>query len=291
LVCAKMTHWSLDGNNLPYQYTVNAGVLTKENSDAATLDNTYCMGFEIDVRGTGGTDEIECKYYYDAISTGNTDRASDSTDFECFNRNLSTLAQTYSDNEVKTTTDSGNWDAFDTAMTNWSNAYQILIDKRLDLEIATNYLTTLGTTTGVDASGADAGAVNVNAADYYNDGYKQRWSDSVNATGLVQLYNAKDGTHASASSDYTASSDAYSARAVLIASANSDYLLAQAQWEENNALISKLTILTEIAEAASDAAFTAEEDAEEASEDAYDDWEDAVDAYAGIEAVGETAAV
>lgn len=77
----------------------------------------------------------------------------------------------------------------------------------------------------------------------------------------------------------------------MIASANSDYLLAQAQWEENNALISKLTILTEIASAASDAALIAEEDAEEASEDADDDYEDAVDDYAGIAAVGETAAV
>jgi hypothetical protein len=73
LVCAKMKHWSLDLNNLPYEYTAVAGVLTRENIGASTLDNTYCMGFEIDVSGVGGTDEIECKYYYDAISTGNTD--------------------------------------------------------------------------------------------------------------------------------------------------------------------------------------------------------------------------
>lgn len=57
-------------------------------------------------------------------------------------------------------------------MTTWANAYQILIDKRLDLEIAANYLTTLGLTTGVDSTGADAGVTNVTEADYYNDGYK-----------------------------------------------------------------------------------------------------------------------
>jgi hypothetical protein len=68
-------------------------------------------------------------------------------------------------------------------------------------------------------------------------------------------------------------------------------LLAQAQWEENNALISKLTVLTEIATDASDAAETASEDAADAFEDATDDWEDAVDAYAGVAATEETGAV
>jgi len=57
-------------------------------------------------------------------------------------------------------------------MTTWANAYQILIDKRLDLEIAADYLTKLGLTTGVNATGADAGVTNANAAEYLNDGYK-----------------------------------------------------------------------------------------------------------------------
>jgi len=48
--------------------------------------------------------------------------------------------------------------------------------------------------------------------------------------------------------------------------------LAQAQWEENNALISKLTVLHEIANVASSAALLAEEAADDALEEATDDW-------------------
>jgi hypothetical protein len=65
--------------------------------------------------------------------------------------------------------------------------------------------------------------------------------------------------------------------------------LAQAQWEENNALISKLTVLHEIANDASAAALLAEEAADDALEAATDDWSDAVDAYAGVAAAGEVA--
>lgn len=56
-------------------------------------------------------------------------------------------------------------------MNAWAAEYQILIDKRLDLEVAADYLTKLGLTTGVDAAGAAAGVTNATEADYYNDGY------------------------------------------------------------------------------------------------------------------------
>jgi hypothetical protein len=65
--------------------------------------------------------------------------------------------------------------------------------------------------------------------------------------------------------------------------------MAQALWEENNALISKLTVLHEIAGVASSAALSAEESMDDALAEATDDWQDAVDAYAGVEAVGEVA--
>lgn len=65
--------------------------------------------------------------------------------------------------------------------------------------------------------------------------------------------------------------------------------MAQAQWEENNALISKLTVLHEIANAASSAAFSAEEAAEDALEEAESSYEDALDDYNGVEATGEVA--
>jgi len=64
-------------------------------------------------------------------------------------------------------------------------------------------------------------------------------------------------------------------------------LLAQAQWLENNALISKLTVLHEIANAASGVALGTEESTADALEEATTDWQDAVDAYDGTETVEE----
>merc|ERR1712151_446322 len=118
-------------------------------------------------------------------------------------------------------------------MTNWAAGYEILIDKRLDLDIADHYLTQLGLTAGLDATGAAAGVTNGNAADYYNDGYTQRYSDTTNNTGVLQLYNTASSDSTSADGDYTTATTNYSDRAVLIASANSDYLLADALWEQN----------------------------------------------------------
>jgi len=97
--------------------------------------------------------------------------------------------------------------------------------------------------------------------------------------------------YTNATTDYTTSETAYSERAVLIASANSDYLLAQAQLDENNALIAKLTVLTEISFAAKEAANTAMGDADTALDDATDDWAAARDAYAGIAAADPNPAV
>jgi len=87
-------------------------------------------------------------------------------------------------------------------------------------------------------------------------GFKEQynWNDGTADTGHLPDYTAASTAYTNATTDYTTAETAYSDRAVLIASANSDYLLAQAQLDENNALISKLTILTEISLAASNAA-------------------------------------
>lgn len=92
LVCSSKLNWGVDANNLPYQYTANgSSVLTKENSNAAALANTYCLGFEATV--TGSADGLSCHYYYDAFPTGNTaETSAASTTQECLKRNLSTLA-------------------------------------------------------------------------------------------------------------------------------------------------------------------------------------------------------
>lgn len=101
---------------------------------------------------------------------------------------------------------------------------------------------------------------------------KYNWVDGDTTTGASIEYTNASNEFTEASGDYTGSETTYSNRAVAIASAESDYRLAQALWEQNNALINKLTVLTEIAEAASDAALGAEEAADDALEDASDDW-------------------
>lgn len=117
------------------------------------------------------------------------------------------------------------------------------------------------------------------------------WNDSVKDTGHLPDYTDASTDYTNATTDYTNSETAYSARAVLIASANSDYLLAQAQLDENNALISKLTVLTEISFAAKEASNTAMGDASTALDDATDDWAAARDAYAGVAAADPNPAV
>lgn len=117
------------------------------------------------------------------------------------------------------------------------------------------------------------------------------WNDSVIDTGHLPDYTNASTDYTNATTDYTNSESNYSARAVLIASANSDYLLAQAQLDENNALIAKLTVLTEISFAAKEAANTAMGDADTALDDATDDWAAARDAFAGIAAADPNPAV
>jgi len=172
-------------------------------------------------------------------------------------------------------------------MTNWATAYETLIGLRADLDIAEYYSAQLKLANGTDGAVANGGAL------YGFDGFIQRYNndDSGTITGALIEYTDASTDYTDANEDYVDSLALYSARAVEIASANSDYMLAQAQWEENNALISKLTVLSEIATAASDASNTAMGNAADASEDAADDWQDAVDAYSGVAEAGENAAV
>lgn len=148
--------------------TATAGVLA--NAAGTTMANTTCTGFTADV-----TSGLACTYYYDNIPTVPT-AGSDTTGIECYRRNLSVLAETYSNSIVATTTDSaGDWDSFNTAITNWATAYESLIDKRLDLDVASDYLTKLGVTVGLTASdlGVVTDAVSVDgSASYGVDGYK-----------------------------------------------------------------------------------------------------------------------
>lgn len=186
---------------------------------------------------------------------------------------------------VATETDSeGDWDSMATALTNWDTAYENLIDARAEVQVAKEYYTDLNlvytdTTADVDAT-------------YGYQGFTEKYNyvDGDTTTGALIEYTDATDDYSSAEADYTNAAALYSARAVAIASAESDYLLAQAQWEENNALISKLTVLTEIAAAASSAALETEEAMEDALENATDDWQDAVDAYSGIEEGGEVEA-
>lgn len=114
---------------------------------------------------------------------------------------------------------------------------------------------------------------------------------TAGGTGAKQEYDTASTDYTNATTDYTNSETTYSARAVLIASANSDYLLSQAQWEENNALISKLTVLNEIATAVSDADESAMEAAEETWEEAEEAYEDAAALYDGVAATANDDAI
>jgi len=124
-------------------------------------------------------------------------------------------------------------------------------------------------------------------------GFKEKynWNDGTADTGYLADHTAANTVYTDRTTDYTNAETAYSDRAVLIASANSDYLLAQAELDSNNALISKLTILTEISLAASDAASAAKDAASDALDDATDDWEAAGEAYNGVPAAPPAAAI
>jgi hypothetical protein len=260
--CSALTHWGSNSTtNLPFVYVASSGNLTSTDSDAvsdsvATMGNTFCLGFEADISGGTGADNVKCWSYYEAFPTGNTNQTADNADEACYSRNISSLANDYSTAAAAVsfaTTEGGtdDFDYFNTAMSNWAGAYETLIDKRAELDIAQYYYTQLNSVY-TDAT-ADSDAT------YGVTGFVQKfnWVDGDTTTGASIEYTDASNDFTDASSDYTSSETTYSNRAVAIASAESDYLLAQALWEQNNALISKLTVLTEIATAASNAAYDA----------------------------------
>lgn len=145
-------------------------------------------------------------------------------------------------------------------MDEWEAAVGTLIDKRLDLDIAVKYY--------ADLNGIYDDATPAAAENFGFDGYLQKYSNGspdTNTDGVLYTYNAAADEYTSESAAYTQTEVNYSARSVLIATAESDYELAQAQWENNNALIAKLTLQHAIAEADSDA----DEDAMNAARDTW----------------------
>lgn len=140
-------------------------------------------------------------------------------------------------------------------LTDWQTAFENLTDARAELDIATYYHTQLNTVY-TDTTNSDGNADALDSPGFVQD-YNYAWTSGTNSgssTGHLPDYTTADTEYTSAAGEYTVAESAYNARAVLIASANSDYLLAQAQLDKNNALISKLTILVEISLAAKEAA-------------------------------------
>lgn len=237
-------------------------------TSTGTWGTGECLGFEADV--TTATTPV-CSNYSTALMTANTDATVDSTTEACYERNMSKLANTYVTaiagvGLVATEEANTDFDYMAAALTNWDTAYKTLIDARAELDIAVYYHTQLNAQY-TDAT-ADADAT------YGVAGYSQKynWVDGDTTTGAQIEYTDAATAYTNASTDYTDAAALYSARAVQIATAESDYLLAQAQWEENNALISKLTVLHEIAAAASGAALGTEESMADALEEATTDW-------------------
>lgn len=140
--CSALGHWGVDPtSNLPYTYALSTGVLTSTDADAVTnslttMDNTYCTGFDADISGLANG--LVCKGYYGAFPTA---AASGDAASECYTRNRSVTANTYSEAVVATTAGAGtsDWDYFDAAMTVWATAYEDLIDARAELDIAVYY--------------------------------------------------------------------------------------------------------------------------------------------------------
>jgi len=97
--------------------------------------------------------------FFNALPTADSGIVSDSTLVECWERNFSNEAKAYVDVVVGVATDSGDWDDFNTAATNWDTAFQALIDARAELDIAVFYHTQLNgvyddaSTTGSNAYG------------------------------------------------------------------------------------------------------------------------------------------
>lgn len=81
---------------------------------------------------------------------------------------------------------------------------------------------------------------------------------SVAISGAKFDWDADVSSYDTAVINYNSDIGTYNAKVISIATARSDYALAQAQWASNNASISKLTVLHEIATAASGASYDAE---------------------------------
>jgi len=156
--CSTLTYWGFDPTsnttNLPFTYLPDAGTSTLTSTDAAATSNSLgtmtdasCIGFEVGATGTpNNTDQLTCDLYYGAFPTGNTTESSSSlTTWACYSRDISVAANTYSGTVVPTVAGAGtsDWDYFNAAMGVWGPAYQTLIDKRAELDIATYYHTIL----------------------------------------------------------------------------------------------------------------------------------------------------
>lgn len=151
--CSTLTYWGFDPTsnttNLPFTYTPDAGtsVLTSTDAGAVTASLTTitvasCLGFEVGATGTANNgDQLTCDVYYGAFPTGNTTETGNSTTYACYTRDLSSAANTYSGTVVPTVAGAGtsDWDYFSAAIGVWGTAYQTLIDKRAELDIATYY--------------------------------------------------------------------------------------------------------------------------------------------------------
>lgn len=192
--CSTLEYWPVGSGNLPYTYLPDAGsnnTLTTTDTAAvsaslATMTDSYCIGFEVGATGTpNNTDQLTCDLYYGAFPTGNTTETGDSSNWACYVRDMSDAANTYSGKVVPTVAGDGtsDWDYFMDAMGVWGPAYQTLIDKRAELDIATYYHTLLNTAyTDTTDSNSDNVLETPGFVEQYN------WNDSVADTGHLPDY-------------------------------------------------------------------------------------------------------
>lgn len=157
--CSGLLYWGFDPTstttNLPLTYLPDSGTSTLTSTDQAAVDNsittmgaTTCLGFQVTVTGAAGASSMACTLYYGAFPTGNTsENGGDDGSNRCYSRDLSVAANTYSGTVVPTVAGAGtsDWDYFSAAIGVWGTAYQTLIDKRAELDIATYYHTQLNT--------------------------------------------------------------------------------------------------------------------------------------------------
>lgn len=151
--CSTLTYWGFDPTsnttNLPFTYTPDGGTSVLTSTDAAavtasltTITVASCLGFEVGSTGSANAgNQLTCDVYYGAFPTGNATETGNSTEWACYTRDLSSAANTYSGTVVPTVAGAGtsDWDYFSAAIGFWGTAYQTLIDKRAELDIATYY--------------------------------------------------------------------------------------------------------------------------------------------------------